>query len=77
MSFKLKHVVLVGLILFSEVIAPKIHAKELKIKEWVSPSTKIKFLKIPAGCFLMGSNNGKILRDKEIIESCGYFLLIG
>ena len=44
--------------LFSEVIAPKIHAKELKTKEWTSPSTQIKFLKIPAGCFKMGFNQG-------------------
>ena len=58
MSFKLKHLVLVSLILFLEAIVPNIHAKELKTKEWVSPSTKIKFLKIPAGCFQMGSNQG-------------------
>ena len=57
-SFKLKHLVLGSLILFLEVVVPKIHAKELKIKEWVSPSTQIKFLKIPAGCFQMGSNQG-------------------
>ena len=58
MSFKLKHVVLVSLMLFSEVIVPKTRAQELKAKEWVSPSTQIKFLKIPAGCFQMGFNQG-------------------
>jgi formylglycine-generating enzyme required for sulfatase activity len=25
---------------------------------WVSPSTQMEFIKIPGGCFLMGSNNG-------------------
>ena len=58
MSFKLKHVVLVNLMLFSEVIVPKIRAQELKTKEWASPSTQIKFLKIPAGCFQIGPNQG-------------------
>ena len=58
MRFKLKHLVLVSLMLFSEVIVPKTRAQELKAKEWVSPSTQIKFLKIPAGCFQMGSNQG-------------------
>ena len=58
MSFKLKHVALVSLMLFSEVMVPKIRVQELKTKEWVSPSTQIKFLKIPAGCFQMGSNQG-------------------
>ena len=58
MSFKLKLVALLSLILFTEIIVPKIRAQELKIKEWVSPSTQIKFLKIPAGCFQMGFNQG-------------------
>ena len=55
---KLKHLVLMSLILFLEVIVPKIHAKELKTKEWASPSTQKKFLKITAGCFQMGFNQG-------------------
>jgi formylglycine-generating enzyme required for sulfatase activity len=25
---------------------------------WVSPSTQMQFIKIPAGCFIMGSDNG-------------------
>ena len=40
-------------------IPPKIFAQEEIINEGVvSPSTQMRFLKIPAGCFLMGSNKG-------------------
>ena len=58
MSFKLNQIVLATLIFFSGAIVPNIHAQEPKTKEWISPSTQIKFLKIPAGCFQMGSNKG-------------------
>ena len=58
MSFKLNQIVLVSLMLFSGLIVPKIHAQKLKTKEWVSPTTQMQFLKIPAGCFQIGSNKG-------------------
>ena len=59
MAFKLKVIILASLLVFSGLMELKISAKEANNKEgWVSPLTKIQFLKIPAGCFLMGSNKG-------------------
>ena len=59
MTFKPKAIILASLLVFSGLMELKVSAKETDNKEgWVSPLTKIQFLKIPAGCFLMGSNNG-------------------
>ena len=70
MTFQLKVITLASLLVFSGLMELKIFAQETDNKKgWVSPLTKIQFLKIPAGSFLMVSNNGKILRDKEIKES--------
>ena len=57
MTFQLKVIILASLLVFSGLMELKVSAKEENNKEgWVSPLTKIQFLKIPAGCFLMGSN---------------------
>ncbi len=59
MRFKQKLKFLAGLLVLSGGMAPIISAQEAPIeKVWVSPSTQMEFIKIPAGCFLMGSNKG-------------------
>jgi formylglycine-generating enzyme required for sulfatase activity len=47
------------MLLSCSVASPAIGQEEKVTKKiWVSPSTQMQFLKIPAGCFLMGSDNG-------------------
>ena len=59
MTFQLKVIILASLLVFSGLMELKIFAQETDNKKgWVSPLTKIQFLKIPAGCFQMGSNQG-------------------
>jgi formylglycine-generating enzyme len=59
-AFLLKQLILSLLITLScSGVSPALEKKEKVIKKiWVSPSTQMQFLKIPAGCFLMGSDNG-------------------
>ena len=59
MTFQLKVIILASLLVFSGLMELKVFAQETDNKKgWISPLTKIQFLKIPAGCFLMGSNKG-------------------
>lgn len=57
MGFQLK--LIISLFVLSAGAPAKSFAQEVNVQEvWVSPSTQIQFIKIPAGCFLMGSNKG-------------------